>query len=139
MPNLSRFTAAQQDQYPQALAEVSAGRKRTHWMWFIFPQLAGLSSSRTGRFYAIEDLAEAAAYLADPVLGPRLAEISSALLGQDGSDAARVFGPIDALKLRSCMTLFARVAGADGVFQQVIDRFFGGVADEQTLRLLAEG
>lgn len=138
MPDLSRFTAAQQDQYPQALVEVSAGRKRTHWMWFIFPQLAGLSSSRTGQFYAIEDLAEAAAYLADPVLGPRLAEISSALLRLDGSDATRIFGPIDALKLRSSMTLFAQVAGASGVFQQVLDRFFDGVPDDRTLQLLAE-
>jgi uncharacterized protein (DUF1810 family) len=132
---LQRFLDAQQTNYATALAEIKAGRKRTHWMWFIFPQIAGLGFSETSRFYAIRDQAEAAAYLAHPVLGPRLIEISRSLLELESTDANRIFGSPDDMKLRSSMTLFAAL-GANAVFQAVLDKFFRGAADEQTLRRL---
>lgn len=134
--NLQRFLDAQTRDYPQALAEVKAGRKRSHWMWYIFPQIQGLGFSSTSQHYAIRDAAEAAAYLAQPVLGPRLCEISGELLKLTGRDASRVFGSPDDLKLRSSMTLFAAVPGADPVFRAVLDAYFGGKADEKTLRQL---
>ncbi len=134
--NLQRFLDAQTRDYPQALAEVKAGRKRSHWMWYIFPQIQGLGFSSTSQHYAIRDAAEAAAYLAQPVLGPRLREISGELLKLTGRDASRVFGSPDDLKLRSSMTLFAAVPGADPVFRAVLDAYFGGKADEKTLRQL---
>lgn len=134
--DLERFTRAQEHDYARALSEIQAGRKRSHWMWYIFPQLAGLGMSSTSQFYAIDDLDEAAAYLEHPVLGPRLLEISGALLELDTDNASAVFGWPDDLKLHSCMTLFHRAAPAEPVFTQVLDKFFGGREDLQTLRLL---
>ncbi|MGY1618506.1 DUF1810 domain-containing protein [Geodermatophilus sp. SYSU D00691] len=135
--DLSRFLSAQDGGvYEQALAELRAGRKHSHWMWFVFPQVAGLGRSQTAQHYAIADLDEARAYLADPVLGPRLVECARALLDLPGRDAVAVLGPVDAQKLRSSMTLFAAADG-DPVFGQVLDEYFGGAADELTLgRLL---
>ena len=135
-PSLQRFLDAQATAYPTALAEVKAGRKRSHWMWYIFPQIQGLGFSSTSQHYAIRDAAEAAAYLAHPVLGARLREISGELLKLASRDASRVFGSPDDLKLRSSMTLFSAVPGADPVFRAVLDAFFGGKADARTLQLL---
>jgi uncharacterized protein (DUF1810 family) len=135
-PDLSRFTAAQADTYQDALAELKAGSKRTHWMWFVFPQIAGLGSSEMARRYAIESLAEARAYLADAVLGPRLIECASALLGVEGRSAEQIMGFPDDLKLRSSMTLFRRAAPEVEVFQEVLDRYFDGKPDPQTLNLV---
>ena len=133
-PDLERFVRAQDGVYPTALAEISAGHKRSHWMWFVFPQLAGLGSSPTAQRYAIGGLAEARAYLDHPVLGPRLVECANALLKTSGS-AAEIFGYPDDLKLRSSMTLFARAADDAAPFQAVLDRFYDG-PDERTLELL---
>ena len=133
--DLSRFLAAQRDVYPRALAELRAGAKRSHWMWFIFPQIAGLGRSDMARHYAIRDLDEARAYLTHPVLGPRLRECSAAVLSHAGARSAEaIFGGIDAIKLRSSMTLF-EAAGGDG-FASIIQAFFAGVRDPETLRLL---
>ncbi|NVO84077.1 DUF1810 domain-containing protein [Hymenobacter terrestris] len=136
MPTLQRFLDAQQATYPTALTEIRNGRKRSHWMWFIFPQLRGLGFSETARFYGIADAAEAAAYLAHPVLGPRLLDICEALLQLDSSDATRILGSPDDLKLSSSMTLFGAVPGASAVFGAVLERFFGGESDPRTLALL---
>lgn len=135
-PGLERFLEAQASCYPAALAELKAGRKRTHWMWFVFPQIAGLGSSPTSRHYAIRSRAEAEAYLAHPVLGPRLVECCRALLELEGASASDVFGYPDDLKLRSSMTLFAAVSPDGGVFSQVLDKYFGGRPDPRTLQLL---
>jgi uncharacterized protein (DUF1810 family) len=134
---LQRFLDAQDGVYEQALAELRAGRKRTHWMWFVFPQIAGLGHSSTAAYYAIADLAEARAYLAHPLLGARLAECAEALLGVTGRTAHEILGSPDDLKLRSSMTLFAQVAGPDSVFRRVLERCYGGEADARTLDLLA--
>ena len=134
--NLQRFLDAQATDYAPALAEIKNGRKRSHWMWYIFPQIQGLGFSSISQRYAIQDAAEAAAYLQHPVLGARLLEISQALLGLAGSNATGIMGSPDDLKLRSSMTLFGAVPGASPVFQQVLDKFFGGKPDGQTLRLL---
>ena len=141
MAGLERFVTAQEGGYEQALAELRAGAKRSHWMWFVFPQIAGLGHSVMAQAYAIADLAEARAYLAHPVLGPRLATCCEALLGWAGQrDATTILGPIDAMKLRSSMTLFEQAAGesaqAAHPFAQVLDAFHGGERDERTLRLL---
>ena len=133
---LQRFLDAQATAYPTALAEIQAGRKRSHWMWYIFPQIQGLGVSSTSHYYALRDAAEAEAYLRHPVLGPRLVEISGELMRLPDSDAGRVFGSPDDLKLRSSMTLFAALPGADPVFRAVLDKYFGGVPDERTLQLL---
>ena len=133
---LARFLDGQASAYQTALAEIKAGRKRSHWMWFIFPQVQGLGLSETARFYAIQDLREAEAYARHPVLGPRLVEISTALLGLPSGDAHAVMGSPDDLKLRSSMTLFAAVPGADPVFGAVLAKFFGGRSDEKTLRII---
>jgi uncharacterized protein (DUF1810 family) len=132
--DLSRFTAAQDagHTYQQAIAELRRGRKTGHWMWFVFPQIAGLGHSPTAQRYAISSLDEARAYLAHPVLGPRLVESASALLELGTDDAVAVLGGIDAVKLRSSMTLFAR-AGGDPVFTEVLETFFGGEEDAATL------
>ena len=135
-PNLQRFVEAQARDYQTALGEIKAGRKRSHWMWYIFPQVQGLGYSSMAQHYAIADRDEAAAYLAHPTLGPRLVEISRALLTLPGSNATTVMGTPDDLKLRSSMTLFAQVPGSDAVFQQVLDKFFGGAPDAKTLQLL---
>jgi len=133
---LNRFVAAQQNDYDTALQEIKNGRKRSHWMWYIFPQVAGLGMSAMSQRYAIKDLAEAEAYLNHAVLGKRLVEISNALLQLEETDAHEIFGSPDDMKLRSSMTLFAAVDGADPVFNQVLDRFFNRTQDQQTLTLL---
>jgi uncharacterized protein (DUF1810 family) len=132
LSDLGRFERAQRSTYASAVEELRAGRKRSHWMWFVFPQIAGLGRSATAREFAISSLDEARAYLAHPVLGPRLRESAGIVAGLSGRSAEEVFGPIDAMKLRSSMTLFARAAPDEPVFAQVLDRYFGGVADEQT-------
>lgn len=137
MENLTRFTDAQQLTYTAALSEIKAGRKRSHWMWYIFPQIAGLGFSETSRYYAIKNLKEAKTYLEHPVLGNRLVEISGELLKLNGDDANQVFGSPDDMKLRSSMTLFAAVPDADAVFQSVLDKFFAGEKDPRTLQLIA--
>lgn len=135
---LRRFVDAQDaaGTYERALAELRSGRKTSHWMWFVFPQGAGLGRSPTAREYAISSLAEADAYLAHPLLGPRLIESTRALAALAGPTACEVLGEVDAMKLRSCMTLFARAAPGEPLFQQVLDRYFDGAADEATERLL---
>ena len=134
--NLQRFVDAQASSYQTALAEINTGRKRSHWMWYVFPQIQGLGFSETAHHYALADVREAVDYLAHPVLGSRLLEISRALLGLASSDARHVLGSPDDLKLRSSMTLFASL-GTDPVFQQVLDKFYGGTPDDKTLRILA--
>lgn len=133
---LDRFLNAQQGDYAAALAEVRRGRKTSHWMWYIFPQIAGLGQSSTARYYSIRDLEEAREYYAHPVLGQRLREISGALLELRGSDPVAVFGGIDSMKLKSSMTLFAVAAPDDPLFQQVLDKYYGGEQDTLTLRIL---
>ena len=120
------------------MTELRAGRKRSHWMWFVFPQIAGLGQTPTSRRYAISSLAEAQAYLAHPVLGPRLIECAGIVAGLQGSTAQDIFGGIDAMKLRSSMTLFARVDPGNPVFRELLDAYYGGVPDEATDRLLTE-
>ncbi|UUL84151.1 DUF1810 domain-containing protein [Sphingomonas qomolangmaensis] len=135
--NLDRFVLAQREVYATALAEIGEGRKRSHWMWFIFPQIAGLGRSDIAQHYAIASRAEAIAYLAHPMLGPRLLACVSALQQlPEPADAAAVFGAVDALKLRSSLTLFA-AAGGSPIFGEAIDRWFGGQADGITLETLA--
>ena len=133
---LDRFLDAQRGDYAVALAEVRRGRKTSHWMWYIFPQIAGLGQSSTARYYSIRDLEEAREYYAHPVLGQRLREISGALLELRGSDPVAVFGGIDSMKLKSSMTLFAVAAPDDPIFQQVLDKYYGGEQDVLTLRIL---
>jgi uncharacterized protein (DUF1810 family) len=132
--DLQRFVDAQDrgGTYNRALRELRAGRKEGHWIWFVFPQIAGLGRSETSRHYALSGLDEAAAYLAHPVLGPRLVESAQALLDLPGDDAVAVLGPVDATKLCSSMTLFASAAPDRPVFRQVLDRYFGGRLDEVT-------
>jgi uncharacterized protein (DUF1810 family) len=139
---LRRFIDAQDHDgtYDRALAELRAGRKRSHWMWFVFPQLAGLGRSPPARTYAIASLDEARAYLDDAILGRRLRECGRALLAAPAeSSADAILGDVDAMKLRSSMTLFARAAPDEPLFQQVLDRYFDGAADETTNRLLGAG
>ncbi|WP_324676923.1 DUF1810 domain-containing protein [Hymenobacter sp. GOD-10R] len=133
---MRRFLDAQQADYQTALSEIKNGRKRSHWMWYIFPQIQGLGFSETSKYYAIKDAAEAEEYLAHPVLGSRLVEISSELLKQPGNDAYRIFGSPDDMKLKSSMTLFAALPDTNPVFQQVLDKFYGGAKDSKTLQLL---
>ena len=135
-PDLSRFVEAQETIYPIALAELRAGRKCSHWMWFIFPQIAGLGMSPTSRFFAIRSADEARAYLAHPLLGARLRECTLALLAHEGASAEAMLGPIDAVKLRSSMTLFNHVGEEGDPFGRCLDAFFAGERDEATLRLL---
>jgi len=132
--DLQRFVDAQEHggTYEQALAELRAGRKTSHWMWFVFPQRAGLGQSAMSRTYAIASAAEARAYLDHPILGPRLVECSEALLAHSGKSAREILGEIDAVKLRSSMTLFAAVAPEQPVFQHVLDRYFDGEGDPGT-------
>ncbi|UOR06500.1 DUF1810 domain-containing protein [Hymenobacter aerilatus] len=136
MPTLSRFLDAQQSDYRTALSEIKNGRKRSHWMWYIFPQIQGLGFSETSRYYAIQDAAEAEAYLNHPVLGSRLVEISQELLKLNSNNANSIFGSPDDLKLKSSMTLFAALPDANPVFQKVLDTFFNGAQDSKTLQLL---
>jgi uncharacterized protein (DUF1810 family) len=136
---LERFVVAQDERgtYASAVAELRAGRKRGHWMWFVFPQLAGLGLSATSMRYAISSLNEARAYVAHPVLGPRLAECARILIELNGGNAETIFGQVDAMKLRSSMTLFVRAGPDVAVFRDVLDRYFSGAADDQTDALLA--
>jgi uncharacterized protein (DUF1810 family) len=136
---LDRFVIAQQDVYDSALAELCAGRKVGHWMWFIFPQIAGLGQSPTAEHYAIASLEEARVYLADAVLGERLIACTQAVNNLSGSGAPAIFGFPDVLKFRSCMTLFARAAPENPIFQLAIDRYYDGVHDAMTLELLEKG
>jgi len=135
--SLKRFTDAQENSYPMALSEIQQGRKQSHWMWFIFPQVAGLGFSETSRYYALKDLQEAAGFLKHPVLGSRLINISRELLKLKTHDAHRVFGSPDDLKLKSSMTLFSLLPGADPVFRQVLEKFFNGEKDIKTLNLIS--
>jgi uncharacterized protein (DUF1810 family) len=132
--DLQRFVTAQDTGgiYQRAVGELRAGRKTSHWMWFVFPQIAGLGYSPTARTYAITSLEEARAYLAHPVLGPRLAECAGILAGLRGRTAEQIFSGVDAMKLCSSMTLFARAAPGEPVFRQVLDQYFGGVTDSAT-------
>ena len=136
MHDLERFVRAQIGSYETALWEIRKGRKCSHWMWYIFPQIAGLGMSSTAQYYAIQDLQEAEEYLAHPILGPRLREISGELLKLPTDDAYAVFGWPDDLKLRSSMTLFSCAAADEPLFQQVLDKFYRGEPDERTLELL---
>ncbi len=134
--DLDRFVKAQEGDYERALAELRSGRKRSHWMWYVFPQVRGLGASPTSRHFAIEGREEAAAYLAHPVLGPRLVACAEALLGLEGKSAREILGSPDDLKLRSCATLFAEVAPPGSVFRKLLDKYFEGRPDAATLRLL---
>ena len=134
--NLNRFTNAQESKFQDALNEIKNGRKQSHWMWFIFPQVQGLGFSEISRFYAIKDIAEASLYLAHPVLGARLIEMSKALLEIEGKTANQVFGSPDDLKLKSCMTLFSSVQNTHPVFKAILEKYFNGVKDAKTLELI---
>lgn len=133
---LNRFLQAQSDQYEQALSEVKRGRKDSHWMWYLFPQFDGLGKSATSQKYSIKSIAEAKAYLNHPVLGPRLTAIATAALNVEGRSAYEIFGAPDDMKLKSCATLFASVSPNGSVFEQILDKFFQGDRDPETLRLL---
>ena len=135
MPDLNRFISAQERSYDAALRAINSGHKAPHWLWYIFPQIAGLGFSSTARFYALSSMQEARDYYAHPVLGKRLVEISEALLALDTNDAAAVMGYPDDLKLRSSMTLFLAASG-DAVFQKVLDKFYSGKPDSKTLSIL---
>lgn len=132
---ITRFVEAQERFYEQALEEIKSGRKRSHWMWFIFPQLKGLGHSSISQFYGINGIAEAEEYLSHPVLGEHLREISRALLELDSNDAHSIFGSPDDWKLRSCMTLFDKVSPND-IFSDVLHKFYRGNPDHRTLKLL---
>lgn len=134
---LARFVNAQQPVYATVLAELRNGQKHTHWMWYIFPQIAGLGHSPTAKHYAIQSAAEARHYLAHPILGPRLVECATTLLAHQGQSAWDIFGSPDDLKLKSSMTLFAAVATTETVFAKVLDSYFNGEHDQRTLTLLA--
>ena len=134
--DLGRFLAAQEGEYEAALREITAGRKRTHWMWYVFPQLAGLGSSAMAQRYAIRSADEARAYLAHPVLGERLRACAQAALGHEGKSATEIFGTPDDLKLRSSATLFAAVSEEGSVFHRLLARFYPAGADPATRRLL---
>jgi len=133
---LERFVKAQEKNYQDALSELKSGRKRSHWMWYVFPQIKGLGFSELSKFYAIEDVKEAEDYLAHPVLGKRLIEITQVLVALNENNAGKVFGYPDDMKLKSSMTLFAGVTRPDPVFLKVIDKYFNGEQDEATLRII---
>jgi uncharacterized protein (DUF1810 family) len=133
---LNRFVVAQEQDYEQALSEIRSGRKRSHWMWYIFPQIDGLGFSSTAKHYAIKSIDEAKAYMAHPVLGPRLVACAEAALGIEGRSATEIFGTPDDLKLRSCATLFAAVSPPGSVFERLLAKFYRGEPDTRTLQLL---
>jgi uncharacterized protein (DUF1810 family) len=133
---IDRFVRAQDGQYDVALAEIRAGRKRSHWMWYVFPQVAGLGSSAMSRRYAIGSATEAKAYLEHPLLGPRLIEISAAVLALQARSAQAIFGSPDDRKLQSCATLFASVSSSGSVFERLLGQYFDGERDARTLELL---
>jgi uncharacterized protein (DUF1810 family) len=134
--NLERFLDAQASSYETALAELRAGRKRSHWMWFIFPQLRGLGHSERAQFFGIGSLAEASAFLSDPILGKRLRECATALVNLPGKSAEEILGGVDALKLRSSLTLFRIAAPAEPLFQNALEQYFDGKLDPRTIELL---
>ncbi|MES2372968.1 MAG: DUF1810 domain-containing protein [Bacteroidota bacterium] len=134
--DLQRFIDAQVD-YVTALAEIRSGKKRSHWMWYIFPQITGLGSSTNSKFYSIKSMEEARAFIQHPILGARLLEISEALVQLNSNDASAIFGSPDDLKLKSSMTLFGALPGADTVFQSVLDKFFNGEKDSVTLEIIS--
>ena len=134
--DLERFMKAQSGTYTTAYEEIKQGRKRSHWMWFIFPQIKGLGYSEVSKHYAIADLKEAELYLADKTLGPRLLRISLALLEVEGKSANEIFGSPDDMKLKSSMTLFSALKNTDSVFQNVLEAYFNGCKDDRTLQLI---
>lgn len=134
--NLTRFIEAQKDVYKISLQEIKNGKKVSHWMWYIFPQIQGLGHSETAIFYAIKDKAEAIRYFNHPILGARLIEISNELLRLRTSDSIEVFGHTDSLKLKSSMTLFSLLENSNSVFQKVLDKFFDGEKDENTIHII---
>ena len=136
MNDLKRFLEAQENDFATALAEVRNGSKQSHWMWYIFPQIAGLGFSSMANFYAIKTKAEAENYLAHPILGKRLIEISNALLEVEGKTANQIFGSPDDIKLKSSMTLFGALENTNPVFQKVLDKYFDGAKDQRTLELI---
>ena len=137
--DLERFVQAQESIYSQALSELKNGHKRSHWMWFIFPQIDGLGSSQTARRYAIKSVQEARAYLDHPVLGDRLVECADTVARINGRTVSQIFGFPDDIKLRSSMTLFEHISEPDSVFTEVLNKFFNGNRDERTLEILAAG
>ena len=136
--NLQRFVDAQERDYQTALDEITIGQKRSHWMWYIFPQFDGLGFSPTSVHYAIKSPAEATAYLDHPILGPRLRECVDVLLAASGRTAHQIFGSPDDLKLKSCMTLFAQVSPEGSVFDQVLEKYYGGQQDQKTIELVRQ-
>jgi uncharacterized protein (DUF1810 family) len=134
--DLERFVAAQDPVLAQVKAELAAGRKRSHWMWFVFPQLRGLGQSDMAQRYGLASLTEARAYLAHPVLGKRLRDCTALVNAVQGRSAEEILGEVDALKFRSCMTLFAAAEPGDSAFRTALDRYFGGAEDPRTLALL---
>jgi uncharacterized protein (DUF1810 family) len=134
--NLERFVVAQEHTFDTALEEVRNGKKESHWMWFIFPQIIGLGESDTALYYSLTDIGEAKLYLEHQVLGPRLVKITNELLALDTDDPVSVFGELDSLKLNSCMTLFDVVSDDNDVFNQVIEKFYDGEKDQKTLQLI---
>jgi uncharacterized protein (DUF1810 family) len=136
--DLDRFVQAQEGDYERALSEIGSGRKRSHWMWYIFPQYEGLGFSSTSQLYAIKSVKEAEAYLKHPVLGPRLAECAAAALRVEGRSASEIFGSPDDMKLRSSATLFTYVSPPGSVFSQLLEKFFHGQPDKKTLDLIGQ-
>ena len=134
--DLERFVSAQGYSYENALNEIRAGKKTSHWIWYIFPQLRGLGHSYRSEYYGVEDEDEAKSYLSHPILGSRLVEITETLLSLKGSDPLKVMGSPDDLKLKSCMTLFAYISKGGSIFHQVLEKYFGGEKDEKTLSIL---
>ena len=134
--DLNRFIEAQENDYERALSEIVGGRKRTHWMWYIFPQIEGLGFSSISRRFSIKGVEEAKAYLDHPVLGPRLLKCAEAVVGIEGRSAVEIFGSPDDLKLKSCATLFASVLPAGSVFDRLLAKYYDGARDEKTLQLL---
>ena len=134
--DLERFVSAQKHTYDVALSEIRRGKKKTHWIWYIFPQLKGLGTSYNSEFYGIENVDEAKSYLSHPILGARLREITTAILGLDENDPLKVMGSPDDMKLKSCMTLFAYVSEDASLFHKVLEKYFGGNKDEVTIHML---
>lgn len=133
---IERFVIAQQNVYHRALYEIKNGRKQSHWMWFIFPQIRGLGFTDYNQYYGIKDLKEAEQYLNDPILGKRLIEISEAVLSQQGKTALEIFGKPDDRKLKSCMTLFSQIENTNPIFLRVLDKYYLGLMDDKTVSVL---
>jgi len=133
---IERYILAQENIYHQALNEIKSGKKQSHWMWFVFPQIRGLGITDYNVYYGIKDLDEAGQYLRDPILGHRLLEISQAVLSQNGKTALEIFGKPDQRKLKSCMTLFSQIQNTDPVFQKVLEKYYHGLNDDKTIEIL---